>query len=928
MEKKKLFLIDAMALIYRSFYAMNKSPRMNTKGLNTSAAFGFFNTLLSLLKQHKPSYLGIAFDLHAPTFRHECFADYKANREATPEEIRQMEPYIHRLIDAMHIPMLACEGYEADDVIGTLAKKAAKEGFEVFMVTPDKDYAQLVEENIKMLKLGRMGAGEEIWGVDEVLQRFEIKEPKQVIDILGLWGDSSDNIPGVPGIGEKKAKALLQQFASIEEILENSDKITAKSVRKAIEENKEQALQSKFLATIVLNVPIEFNPEALAISEPDFAACRKVFDELEFKGLAKSFFDYFKVSDNPTERNNLFSPNNQESLQADLFSVQTSFENIANTAHEYSMIRTLAELNVLITELQTLSAAAFHCHYVDEQISGIAISMEKGKASFVDLSEFNQEEIEQVLPLMKTTLFENENIYKIAYDLKKEMHSLSKKDISIKGKCFDVLIAHYLLDSEAAHRLDLLSEGFLNYRMLEPAAVFGKSSKSIQRNILVEGDLQKGNYCSETADIIFRLRDILERKLEENNLSSLFYNIEMPLVEVLFSMEKTGVRIDTEELAAFSVKLGEKKEELERGIYNLAGLEFNISSPKQMGEVLFERLQIAGNAKAKKTATKQFSTAEDVLQKYVHVHPIIPLILEYRTLSKLKSTYVDALPALVSPISGRVHTSFNQAVTATGRLSSNNPNLQNIPIKTELGKEIRRCFVPADDEHILLAADYSQIELRIIASLSGDEHLCNAFKNGEDIHLATAAKIYGLNFSQITKQMRANVKSVNFGIIYGISAFGLSNQLGISRKEAQDLINQYFENYPQVAAYIEQCKQTARQRGYAESMCGRKRYLKDINSGNVNLRAFAERNAVNMPIQASSADMIKIAMTNIYRRLKEDNLQSKMILQVHDELVFDVCKSELEKVNKIVVNEMTNALKLEVPIVVDAKSGANWLEAH
>ncbi len=928
MEKKKLFLIDAMALIYRSFYAMNKSPRMNTKGLNTSAAFGFFNTLLSLLKQHKPSYLGIAFDLHAPTFRHECFADYKANREATPEEIRQMEPYIHRLIDAMHIPMLACEGYEADDVIGTLAKKAAKEGFEVFMVTPDKDYAQLVEEDIKMLKLGRMGAGEEIWGVDEVLQRFEVKEPKQVIDILGLWGDSSDNIPGVPGIGEKKAKALLQQFASIEEILENSDKIESKSVRKAIEENKEQALQSKYLATIVLNVPIEFNPETLAISEPDFAACRKVFDELEFKGLAKSFFDYFKVSDNPTERNNLFSPNNQESLQADLFSVQTSFENIANTAHEYSMIRTLAELNVLITELQTLSAAAFHCHYVDEQISGIAISMEKGKASFVDLSEFNQEEIEQVLPLMKATLFENENIYKIAYDLKKEMHSLSKKDISIKGKCFDVLIAHYLLDSEAAHRLDLLSEGFLNYRMLEPTEHFGKSDKPAQRSIPVQGNSHRANHCSETADIIFRLRDIFKRKLEENNLSSLFYNIEMPLVEVLFSMEKTGVRIDTEELAAFSVKLGERKEELERKIYDLAGLEFNISSPKQLGEVLFERLQIAGNTKAKKTATKQFSTAEDILQKYVHVHPIIPLILEYRTLSKLKSTYVDALPALVSPISGRVHTSFNQAVTATGRLSSNNPNLQNIPIKTELGKEIRRCFVPADDEHILLAADYSQIELRIIASLSGDEHLCSAFKNGEDIHLATAAKIYGLDSSQITKQMRANVKSVNFGIIYGISAFGLSNQLGISRKEAQDLINQYFENYPQVAAYIEQCKQTARQRGYAESMCGRKRYLKDINSGNVNLRAFAERNAVNMPIQASSADMIKIAMTNIYRRLKEDNLQSKMILQVHDELVFDVCKSELEKVNKIVVNEMTNALKLEVPIVVDAKSGVNWLEAH
>ena len=508
------------------------------------------------------------------------------------------------------------------------------------------------------------------------------------------------------------------------------------------------------------------------------------------------------------------------------------------------------------------------------------------------------------------------------------MNSLSDSDISIKGECFDVLIAHYLLDSEAAHRLDLLSEGFLNYRMLEPTEHFGKSDKPAQRSIPVQGNSHSANHCSDTADIIFRLRDIFERKLEENNLSSLFRNIEMPLVEVLFSMEKTGVRIDTAELETFSGKLGERKAELEREIYDLAGLEFNIASPKQMGEVLFERLQIAGNAKTKKTATKQFSTAEDVLQKYIHVHPIIPLILEYRTLSKLKSTYVDALPALVSPKSGRVHTSFNQAVTATGRLSSNNPNLQNIPIKTELGKEIRRCFVPADDEHVFLAADYSQIELRIIASLSGDEHLCSAFKNGEDIHLATAAKIYGLDSSQITKQMRANVKSVNFGIIYGISAFGLSNQLGISRKEAQSLIDQYFENYPQVADYIEQCKQKARQKGYAESMCGRKRYLKDINSGNVNLRAFAERNAVNMPIQASSADMIKIAMSEIYRRLKKENLKSKMILQVHDELVFDVCKSELEKVNAIVVNEMTNALKLKVPIVVDAKSGANWLEAH
>ncbi len=928
MEQRKLFLIDAMALIYRSFYAMNKNPRVNTKGWNTSAAFGFFNALLSLIKQHRPSHLGIAFDLHAPTFRHECFADYKANRESTPEEIRQMEPYIHQFIDAMHIPALSCEGYEADDVIGTIAKKAANEGFDVFMVTPDKDYAQLVEENIKMLKLGRMGAGEEIWGINEVLHKFEIKSPKQVIDILGLWGDSSDNIPGVPGIGEKKAKALLQQFASIEEIIENSDKIASKSVRKAIEDNKEQALQSKFLATIVLDVPIDFNPEALVVSEPDMAACKRIFDELEFKGFAKSFFDYFNAGNKPKEESNLFSSANNDSSQVDLFSVQDSFGNIGNTAHDYSVIQSILEVNALIDDLQKASNASFHCHCVNGVLSGIAVSKEPFKASFIDFSTFGKEEAKEALSLLKTAFFENLSICKVAYDLKKEMHMLCDHDITVKGECFDVLIAHYLLDSEVTHRLDLLCEGFLNYRMLEPVEQSGKSRASAQMNIEMEGNSQRADRCSETADVIFRLKNTFEQKLEENNLQPLFHDMEMPLVEVLFSMEKTGVRIDTAELEAFSVKLGEKKAELEKKIYDLAGLEFNISSPKQMGEVLFSRLQIAGNAKAKKTATKQFSTAEDVLQKYIHLHPIVPLILEYRTLSKLKSTYVDALPALVSPTSGRIHTNFNQAVTATGRLSSNNPNLQNIPIKTELGREIRRCFVPADDEHILLAADYSQIELRIIASLSGDEHLCNAFKNGEDIHIATAAKIYGLDKSQITKQMRANVKSVNFGIIYGISAFGLSNQLGIPRKEAQSLINQYFENYPQVAAYIEQCKQKARHKGYAESMCGRKRHLKDINSGNVNLRAFAERNAVNMPIQATSADMIKIAMVNIFSRLKQEGLQSKMILQVHDELVFDVCKPELDTVYKIVVDEMTNALKLEVPIVVEAKSGANWLEAH
>lgn len=925
MEKNKLFLIDAMAMIYRAFYAMNKSPRINSKGLDTSAAFGFFNTLLSLLKQYEPSHIGIAFDLHGPTFRHKEFAEYKSNRQATPDEIRQMEPYIRKIIAAMHIPMISSEGYEADDVIGTLSKQAAKQGFEVFMVTPDKDYAQLVEENIKILKLGRMGSEAEVWGVDEVLQKFEIEHPRQVIDILGLWGDSSDNIPGVPTVGEKKAKALLKQFYSIEQAIERCDEIESKSLRNAISENKELALQSKFLATIALDVPVEFDAKEFEVKQPDFALCKDLFEELEFKTFSKKFFEYFGINETlfnePVVKNK-----NSQTDQLDLFSASYSHQSVETINHDYGFVEGLEEVERLVKELKTCDLLSLHCNEVQGKLIGISLSSEKGKADFVSLFPLSDENLAKLNLLRE--LFEDENITKIVYDLKTEKHILADYDCLVKGNCFDVQLAHYLLDSEVSHRLDFLSEKYLSYRMTDGESLIKESSKLLQTNALKVRKSQYSDYCSEIADVLFQLKDILETELKNNDLYSLFVDMELPLVDVLFSMERNGVKIDSAELAEFSKKLGTHKIELENQIYALAGERFNIASPKQLSEILFTRLQIVGNENKKKTSTKQMSTAEDVLQKLTSAHPIVPLILEYRKITKLKSTYVDALPALVNPKTERLHTSYNQAVTATGRLSSNNPNLQNIPIRTTLGKEIRKCFIPANEDFVLLAADYSQIELRIIASLSEDEHLCDAFRAGEDIHLATAAKIYAVDKSEISKEMRANVKSVNFGIIYGISAFGLSQQLNISRKEASDLIEQYFESYPKVKQYIELCKQSAREKGFAQSICGRRRYLKDINSLNGNLRAFAERNAVNMPVQASSADMIKLAMIGIYRRMLSEGLQSKMIMQVHDELVFDVYKPELEKMRTIVEQEMVNAMKLNVPIVVEMNSGENWLDAH
>lgn len=924
MNKKTLYLIDAMAVIYRAFYALNKNPRITTKGLNVSAILGFCNTLLDIIKQYNPSHLGIAFDLQGPTFRHVQFEQYKANRQAMPDEIKESIPYIKNIIQAMNIPLLCKEGYEADDVIGTLAKKAVNKGYEVFMVTPDKDYAQLVEENIKMLKLSRGANPNEIWGVDEVLQRFEITTPLQVIDILGLWGDSSDNIPGVPSIGEKKAKSLIQQFSSIENILENSDKIESKSIRKAIEENKDLAIQSKQLATIITDVPIEFNEDELALSQPDIKACNQIFNELEFTTFAKRFNSYYQISQ-PQPTIDLFNPTVSEPT---LFNLAT-YPTYKEVAHSYITIKTAEELKEVINSMLQETLIAFDTETtgleIDCKLLGISLVSQRHKGFFV-LFPQNKELEKQFIEIIKP-LFEKETIEKVAHNIKFDKNVLLNYGIQVKGKTFDTLLAHYLLDPETRHKLDILSEKYLEYTMIDFETVFGKNTKppfsieKINQDLLTE-------YAVEDADVTFALKPILEEELKQNNLLDLFLNIEMPLVDVLLDMERQGVKIDTNQLHVFSQSLQEQKQHLEERIYQLAGKEFNISSPKQLGVILFDELQISSDKKIKKTQTKQYSTSEEVLQKLINYHPIIPLILEYRSLTKLKSTYVDALPEIVNSATGKIHTNYKQATTSTGRLASENPNLQNIPIRTELGKQIRACFIPQDDNHILLAADYSQIELRIIASLSKDQALCQAFQSGEDIHLSTASRIYMIPSENITSEMRRNAKSVNFGIIYGISAFGLSEQLHIPRKEAQQLIEQYFASYPQIKQYITTCIETATEKGYAESICGRRRYLPDLHSANLNIRNFAQRNAVNMPIQASSADMIKIAMINIHKEFEKNSLQSKMILQVHDELVFDVYKPELETVKTIVKQQMLNALQLEVPIEVSINEGENWLIAH
>lgn len=942
MKDKNLYLIDAMALIYRSYYALNKNPRINSKGLNTSAILGFANALLEIIKNHKPTHIGIAFDLHGPTVRHKQFEDYKANRQAPPEDIILAIPIVKELAKAMNIPMLAVQGYEADDIIGTLSKKAAREGFKVYMVTPDKDFAQLVEENIFMLKLPRGGKGEEIIGVDEVMETFGVKRPEQVIDILGLWGDSSDNIPGVPSIGEKKAKTLMQQFDSIEDIIENSYKIKSPSIRRAIEENKDKALLSKMLATIILDVPIDFDEEGLVFELPNFQDCRNLFSELEFRTFEKRFFDtYSKMEgykealedvnnrDNEAAQSqfNLFASPQSNTPQESLFDTAKTID---NTEHNYKIIDNCHDLEEVLKEVKRRKLFSFSLETSTDnlfsEIITISISTEKNKGYFISLFD-NKEEAEKFLPIIKE-IMEDEEIEKISQNIKADKHAFLNHNIEIKGRQFDIMIAHYLIEPEMQHRLDSLSNSYLEYETMLQEKVFGKIPKSGDKNLECLDRKKLKEYTVEKSDISLQLKPFLEEKLIENNQIQLFEDIEMPLVDVLVSMEREGVRIDIDQLHEFSQELELVKKRLEKEIFEDAGEEFNVSSPKQLSEILFQKLKIAEKTK-KSSKTKHLSTSEDVLSKLIDKHPIVSRVLEYRSLTKLKGTYVDALPLLVNQRTGKIHTSYNQITTATGRLSSLSPNLQNIPIRTALGRKIRKAFVPRDEDYLLMACDYSQIELRIIASMSQDEHMVEAFNNRIDIHQATAAKIYKVSLEDVSNEMRQIAKSVNFGIIYGISAYGLSKQLSLPVKEAKGLIDQYFAEYPQIRIFIDNQIEGAKKHNFVETILKRRRYLYEIHSRNNNLRSFAERNAVNMPIQGSSADMVKKAMIEIYNRLREGGFKTKMILQVHDELVFDVYNPEIDRVRDIVLREMKDALPLNnVPIEVDSNIGQNWLEAH
>ena len=925
-SSKKLFLLDAMALIYRAYFAFSKNPRINSKGLNTSAVLGFANTLYDILKNEKPSHIGVAFDTMAPTIRKEGYDDYKANREKMPEDLSASIPYIMQLLEGFNIPILSVDGYEADDVIGTLAKEAEQAGFLTYMMTPDKDFGQLVSENIFMYKPARMGNKAEIWGVKEVCDRFGIQRPEQLIDILGLWGDASDNIPGVPGIGEKRAKELIAQFGSIENLLKNTDKLKGKQ-KENVEKFADQALVSKELATIMLDVPIEFNPDTLKMSEPNPEALKNLFNELEFRNFAKRFFTDMSLKEGQpqTVQAELFMGGEAEQDEA---AKADEINTLQNTPHEYHLVDNEKEAWKLASMLNKQKSVCFDTETTglnpnDSELVGISFSIKAHEAWYVPVPENYHDAVKRVTVFKD--FFENEKIEKVGQNIKFDIAILKWYDTEVKGPLFDTMIAHYLLQPDMRHNMDYLSETYLNYRPVPIENLIGKKGKNQRSMRDVDTQLIK-EYAAEDADITLQLKAVFEPQLKETGTLKLFEEIEMPLVPVLASMEAEGVKLDIKALNAYSVELEKDIREIEKKIYELAGTEFNIASPKQLGEVLFEKLQISD--KPKKTKTGQYSTGEEILVKLVNKHPIIDYILDYRSLTKLKSTYVDALPLLVSKRDNRLHTSYNQAVTATGRLSSNNPNLQNIPVRTEKGREIRKAFIPRNSEYILFAADYSQIELRIITHLSEDKNMTEAFKHNKDIHTETASKVFGVPPEEVTKDMRRKAKMVNFGLIYGISAFGLSQRLGIPRKEAVEIIDNYFKQYPGIKKYMEQQIQFAREHGYVETIMGRRRYLKDINSANGPVRGFAERNAINAPIQGSSADMIKIAMIRIFEEFNKHKLRSKIILQVHDELVIDTFKEELEQVQQIVNDKMENALKLHVPVVVDMNTGNNWLEAH
>lgn len=937
--QKRVFLLDAFALIFRGYYALIKNPRINSKGMDTSAILGFTNSLLDVIRREKPDLLAVAFDKGGSSTRSEVFPEYKANRQETPEAIKIAVPYIHKILEALNIPIIERAGIEADDLIGTLSKQAEKEGFQVYMVTPDKDYAQLVSENIFMYRPARMGNGIEIWDVEKVKEKFEIEDPLQVIDYLGMMGDAVDNIPGLPGVGDKTAKKFLKAYGSMEGLFENTHELKGK-MKEKVEANQELGLLSKKLATILLDCPVTFNADDYLLSSPDFQKVTDVFQELEFRRSLDTVHKLFK---SPEIEKAVQEPVQKEGLpqekkapvvtaQLDLFAspleaqnpIHTGFHTIVTSKNVYQYVNTATARNLLVQNLLRQSSVCFsiETNISGQEIAGISFSYQKGKGYYVMFPKEAQESM-QILAEFKS-FFENENIEKIGHNLKRDLKVLGAFEVEVNGALFDTQLAHYLLNPDMRHQLNILAETYLNYQPIAKETVIGKGKSQIA---FQEAELKKqADFAVEEVDMAWQLKMIFEKELEENNLMDLYRTIEIPLLRVLAKMEIEGINLNTSYLEDLSVEITKDIEVLEKKIYEAAGEHFNLASPKQLGVVLFEKMKLV--EKPKKTKTGQYATNEDVLSKLAKEHEIIQKILEWRGLVKLKSTYIDALPAEVNPKTKRIHTTYGQTVAATGRLSSNNPNLQNIPIRTPRGRQVREAFVPRDENYVLFAADYSQIELRIIAAVSKEEAMIQAFKEGQDIHATTAAKVFNVSLDEVTRAQRSNAKAVNFGILYGQGAFALADQTGMTRKEAKALIEAYYETYPTLKSYMAKQVDFARDHGYVETVLGRRRYLKNINSQNGMVRSGDERNAVNAPIQGSAADIIKIAMINIQKRLEEGDWKSKMLLQVHDELVFDMHKEERAVLEPMIKREMEKAFELEVPLDVEVGVGENWLQAH
>lgn len=936
---KKLFLLDGMALIYRAHFALSKNPRFTSTGINTSAVMGFANTLMEVLRKEKPSHIAVVFDTDAPTERHIDFAAYKAHRQAMPEDLSAALPYIFKLIEGFKIPVITMDGFEADDIIGTMAKEGERQGFQVYCMTPDKDFAQLVSENIFIYKPARMGNDMEILGVPEVLNKWEIENVLQVIDILGLWGDAVDNIPGVPGVGEKTSKLLIKQYGSIENIIANAHELKGK-LRENVENFAEQAMVSKKLATIILNVPVNFDENALLLEEPSRELLEPLFSELEFRTIGRRVFgEDFNVADANGQVSSQFDLFGNTAIQPEsttkvfvatpeMFEEAREVKTIENTPHDYKLVDSPESRMALIELLLQQDRISFDTETTGTDANladlvGLSFCIKVGEGYYIPLSAIREE----VLPILEEfrPVWESEHIVKVGQNIKYDMLILKWYGINVKGRLFDTMLAHYLIDPDTRHNMDVLSENYLGYAPISITTLIGAKGKNqgTMRDVPVENVI---DYAAEDADVTLQLADVFEPMLKDLNAEKLATEVENPLIYVLADIEKEGVRIDMDTLINYSAELEIEIRKFEQNVYDKCGVTFNLASPKQLGEVLFDKLCL--DPKAKKTKTGQYQTGEDVLMALAGKSDVVKDILDFRQLQKLKSTYVDALPLLVNPKTGRVHTSYNQAVAATGRLSSNNPNLQNIPIRTERGREVRKAFIPRDENHVLLSADYSQIELRIIADISKEENMLYAFNNGIDIHTATAARVYGIGIEEVTSTQRRNAKAVNFGIIYGQSAFGLSQNLGIPRKEAAEIIEQYFAQYPGIKRYMADTMNFARENGFVETILGRRRYLRDINSANQTVRGFAERNAINAPIQGSAADMIKVAMINIHRDIQERGLQSKMTMQVHDELVFDVLKTEVEEMKEIITHRMRTAIKTSVPIEVEIGEGENWLAAH